>query len=219
MPSYLIHLATCSKQALESRSFELGVETPDLLKKYFKTLDREGAIKKYESIRTFLMPDFEELEPRIRQKEVVGRTDGLHYGVSSLPDVVMFWKERTQDQKDNPFYRGYAWHLLTDALIYNKLDINHKLCQGKITKEQQEEEKRKLHAYWDKINVLVQDKYPEVKLSDEIKELGVINFDQKGDLVYVDWNVVSSEIDYLRTFDPLDGNMDQIIDEVLSRIN
>lgn len=79
-------------------------------------------------------------------------------------------------------------------------------------------ERKKLHADWDKTNALVRDTYLEVTLPDEVKELGVVQFIEEGELVYVDWHILKDTIDYLRTFDPLGGDMDSIIEDVLGSI-
>ena len=55
-------------------------------------------------------------------------------------------------------------------------------------------------------------------LVDEVKELGVVQFIEEGELVYVDWHILKDTIDYLRTFDPLGGDMDSIIEDVLGSI-
>lgn len=67
MPGYLIHLASCQTKLLKNRSFVLGVEAPDLLKKYYKmTKDINEVQKKYETLKTEDMPDFERLSKRIK---------------------------------------------------------------------------------------------------------------------------------------------------------
>ena len=128
-------------------------------------------------------------------------------------------------QKANPFYRGYVWHLLTDAIMYGRLDIDAKFQkvldenQGHLDiGELKKGEVKKLHADWDKTNARVRDTYPEVSLPDEVKELGVVQFITEGDLVYVDWSLLKETIDYLRTFDPLNGDMESIIENVLNSI-
>ena len=40
MPGYYVHLAVSNKEVRKDRSFVLGVEIPDLLKKYVKLLHR-----------------------------------------------------------------------------------------------------------------------------------------------------------------------------------
>lgn len=224
MPGYYIHLAACGGDSLENRSFVLGVEAPDILKKHVKVCGGiNAAHAKYDELRTDEMPEYSALQPRIQQKEKVNSNDGLHYGLSSQPDVKACWYGLSNEQKANPFYRGYVWHLLTDAIMYRRLNIDAKFV--KVMKENQnyqnieefwEREHKKLHRDWDKINALVRDTYPEVSLTDEVKELGVVQFVTDGELVYVDWTLIKEIIDYLRTFDPLNGNMESIIDNVLN---
>lgn len=223
MPGYYIHLAACGGCSLKNRSFVLGVEAPDILKKHVKVCGGiEGARVKYESIRTSDAPDYDEFEVRIQQKESPGSTDGLHYGVSSSPDIMTFWNGLSEQQRSNPFYRGYAWHLLTDAIMYKRLSIDAKFQEfleansGKPNIEElQKIEVKKLHADWDKINTRIRDAYPEVTLPDEVKELGVVQFVDDGELVYVDWVLIKDTIEYLRNFDPMNGDMDSIIENVI----
>lgn len=226
MPGYYLHLASCGGHSLENRSFVLGVEAPDILKKHVKFCGGVAeAHAKYDSLRTSEMPEYCELQTRILQKETANSNEGLHYGLSSNPDINACWSGFSETQKANPFYRGYVWHLLTDAIMYGRLDINTKFL--KFLEENQgcpdiealkKGEVKKLHADWDKTNARVRDTYPEVSLTDEVKELGVVQFIDEGDLVYVDWPLLKETIDYLRTFDPIHGDMDNIIKTVLSSI-
>lgn len=227
MPGYYLHLAACAEHCLKNRSFVLGVETPDILKKHLKIYGNvEGARSKYETLRTRDMPDYHELQHRVRQKERRGSTDGLHYGVSSSPDIKAFWNGLSNQQKNNPFYRGYAWHLLTDAIIYGRLNIDAKFkkflepYQGvpNIMELKKCEAKKILHTDWDKTNARVRDTYPNVYLTEEVKELGVVQFITEGKLVFVDWMIIKDTIDYLRTFEPLNGDMDSIIEIVMNSI-
>ena len=41
MPGYYIHLASSNEKALKNRSFVLGVEAPDMLKKHVKVYVKE----------------------------------------------------------------------------------------------------------------------------------------------------------------------------------
>ena len=224
MPGYYIHLASCGGHSLENRSFVLGVEAPDILKKHVKVYGGiEEAHAKYDELRTEEMPEYSELQPRIQQKEKANSKDGLHYGLSSQPDVKSCWYGLSEKQKANPFYRGYVWHLLTDAIMYRRLNIDAKF--QKILEENRgcedieafrNGEIKKLHTDWDKTNSLVRDTYPEVSLTDEVEKLGVVQFITEGDLVYVDWCLLKETIDFLRTFDPLNGNMEKIIESVLN---
>ena len=226
MPGYYIHLATCDEETLKNRSFVLGVEAPDILKKHLKVYGGvKGARSKYETLRTVDMPDYHELEIRIQQKERHGSSDGLHYGPSSSPDVKAFWNALSEEQKNNPFYKGYAWHLLTDAILYARLNIDAKFekfleanQRNPNIEELRKNEVKKLHLDWDKTNACIRDTYVGVFLPDEIQELAIVQFVSDGELVYVDWNVVENTINYMRTFDPLNGKMDEIIETVMSNI-
>lgn len=226
MPGYYLHLAACGGHSLNNRSFVLGVEAPDILKKHVKFCGGiEEAHAKYDSLRTSEMPEYCELQPRIQQKETANSNEGLHYGLSSKPDVKSCWSALSDIQKANPFYRGYVWHLLTDAIMYGRLDIEGKFQKVLLANkdnpniaELQKTEVKKLHADWDKTNARVRNTYPEVSLPEEVKELGVVQFINEGELVYVDWDVLRETIEYLRTFDPLHGDMDSIIRSVLENI-
>ena len=114
---------------------------------------------------------------------------------------------------------------MTDAIMYGRLDIETKL--KKVLQESQDSsdidelyktERQKLHDDWDKTNALVRKTYPEVTLTEEVKELGVVKFITEGELVYVDWVLLKDTIDYLRNFDPLNGDVDSIIKEVMESI-
>lgn len=226
MPGYYIHLAVCGGHTLENRSFVLGVEAPDILKKHVKLYGGiEGARAKYNSLRTSEMPDYSELQSRIQQKETADSNKGLHYGHSSKPDVMACWSGLSEMQKANPFYRGYVWHLLTDAIMYGRLNIKEKFQEAlKAYKnssdiaESKKIELEKLHADWDKTNARIRDMYPEVSLTEEVKELGVVQFIDGGSMTYVDWPTLKSTIDYMRTFDALNDDMEIIINSVLKNI-
>ena len=197
MPGYMLHLAACNEEVLKNRSFVVGVEAPDILKKHFKIYgDIDKARDKYNlSLKTEDMPDYSELEERVQQKEQKGMTEGLHYGVSSSPDIKLFWNSLSIKQRKMLFYKGYAWHLLTDAIMYDRLDIDSKFDKK-----------------------LVRDTYKGIELPAEVEELGSVKFIDDGELEYVDWDTLKETIDYLRTFDPINGDMDSIIEAVLSNI-
>ena len=225
MPGYMLHFAACNEEALKNRSFVVGVEAPDILKKHFKVCGGiDGARAKYDILKTTDMPDYSELEERVQQKERKGSTEGLHYGLSSSPDVRLFWKGLSPEQQKMLFYRGYAWHLLTDAIMYARLDIDSKFKKAlEAWGEQNQEEfinneRQKLHDDWNKTNALVRDTYKGIDLPAEVEELGVVKFIDEGELVYVDWNILKGTIDYLRTFDPINGDMDEIIEAILANI-
>ena len=220
MPGYYLHLAACKSNTLKNRSFVLGVEAPDLLKKHFKIYGNVvEARKKYETLKTADMPDYGELETRIQQKETVNSTTGLHYGVSSNPDIYVCWNSLSETQKNNPFWRGYIWHLLTDKFIYSKLDIDakfQKILDNNKNATNMQTEVKKLHTDWDKTNAKVRDTYPEICLPEEVKELSVVQFIEEDNLFYIDWTVLKEAIDFLRNFNPLSTDMDYIIKTVLN---
>ena len=226
MPGYYLHLAVCGGDSLKNRSFVLGVEAPDILKKHVKICGGiEAAHAKYDSLRTTEMPEYCELQARILQKERANSNEGLHYGLSSKPDIRACWSGLSETQKANPFYRGYVWHLITDAIMYGRLNIDAKFMKvlqenagNPNLEELKMNERKKLHDDWNKTNALVRDTYPEVTLPDEVKELGVVQFIEEGELVYVDWHILKDTIDYMKTFDPLGDNMDTIMKVVLGSI-
>lgn len=210
MPGYYIHFAACKPEARENLSFLRGVESPDILKKHFKVFGLEGAREKYNSLKTPDMPEYDELVERIQQKERIGSTDGLHYGVSSQPDIMAFWGSLSEKEKENPFYNGYLWHLITDVLVYAWLGIDKKFeqvikqCPADVNiDELRKTETKKLHNDWDRINACVRDRYPDVILTPEVVELKVVNYIEDKNFSYVDPAVVYRAIDYLRTFDQL----------------
>ena len=169
MPGYYLHLASSNEKALKNRSFVLGVEAPDMLKKHVKVYGEERAKAEYNFLKTDQMPPYDVFKSRIKQKEDGKRKSGLHYGHSSNPGVKEYWSRLTAEQKKNPFYRGYVWHLLTDAILYGRLNIEAKAA--KIPKEDMAAEIKKLHDDWDRTNARVRDTYPEVSLTKEVKEL------------------------------------------------
>lgn len=210
MPGYYIHYAACKPEARENLTFLRGVEAPDILKKHFRVYGEDGAREKYNSMKTPEMPDYEVLVNRIVQKEKIGSFEGLHYGVSSQPGVWEFWKDLSKEDKTNAFYKGYFWHLLTDLLIYNLLNIDEKFkCvieqnNGSMDiDELRKIETQKLHDDWDRLNARVHDRYPDVVLSPEVDELGVVNFIEGGKFVYVEPQKIFKAISILRNFDPL----------------
>ena len=126
MPGYLVHYATVKPELLVNRSFMLGVEAPDILKKHLKIYGIDGARCKYNWIKTSIMPNYARFEKRILEPETIGSTTGLHYGTSSNPNVWLCWNELSEEEKNNLFFRGYIWHLLTDYIIYKRLEITKK---------------------------------------------------------------------------------------------
>ena len=64
----------------------------------------------------------------------------------------------------------------------------------------------------------VRETYHNISLTEEVKELGVVQFLSQGEMTYVNWTLLKETIDFLRTFDPLNGDMDVIIETVLNSI-
>ncbi len=209
MPGYLLHFAACSSENLKDIGFMRGVEAPDILKKWYKIGGIQYAEDKYNSLRVDGMPDFSSLKERIEQKETMYSTCGMHYGLSSCPKVVYFGVNLSEKEKSLAFYRGYLWHLLTDFAMYFKLDIDSKF-KTTLAKFQDDEnfqffkqqQVKRLHSDWDKTNSLVRKTYPDIILPQEVLELNVVKYIE-GQPYYVDWEILKSTIDFLRTMDPL----------------
>lgn len=220
MPGYYIHLASSSEESRKNRSFVYGLEAPDLLKKYYKDNGLEWTKEKYKQIKTPDMPDFSCFEARIQEKESILNNAGMHYGVSSNPDISHFWNTLSVIEKQNPFYIGYLWHLLTDLMIYKYLNIEEKLNNSATNNEKNTnlEELQKLHSDWDKINTKVRTTYRDVILTPEVIELNVVKFISDTHTYYVDWNIIKSVTDYLRTYNPLIQNIDIIIENIMNMI-
>ena len=223
MGGYNFHRSTASGNL--SPEFIAGLFAPDIMKKWYKIWGLDGAYKKYNMIRTDKMPEFEEFSERVQQQEVCGKADGMHYGKSSLPNIMAFWNGLTKKQRENAFYKGYVWHLLGDALMYKRLDIDAKFLEFKKANKDKpnfealrKAEVEKLHDDWDKTNVLIRDSYPDVVLPDWVTELGVVKYLTKGTLVYVNWSVLKDTIDYLRQFNPMSDDMENIIETVIKKI-
>jgi len=222
MPGYYVHLASSNPLARKSRSFVCGVEAPDLLKTYFKSYGLVGAKKKYDAIKTNEMPDFSSFRCRLQQEEQNGIPEGMHYGWSSSPDIFCYWNSLTLEQKKNPFYIGYLWHLLTDLLLYTYLDIDAKFVEfnAKHSNDKNlqflvEQEVKKLHTDWDITNAKIRDTYGDVLIPPEIRELGIVKFINCNRTSYVDWDVMKSIIDYMRSFNPLMENLEEVIPTVM----
>ena len=210
MPGYYIHYAACRPEARENLTFLRGVEAPDILKKHYKMYGEDGALEKYNSMKTPEMPEYDVLVTRIGQKEKIGSLEGLHYGASSQPGVWEFWKDLSKEDRTNAFYKGYFWHLLTDLLVYSLLDIDEKFKavieqnNGTVDiDELRKTETQKLHDDWDRLNARARDAYPNVVLSPEVVELGVVKFIEGGKFVYVEPQKVFKAITALRKFNPL----------------
>ena len=205
MPGYYVHLASCNPKCLKNRSFVCGVEIPDLLKKYYSLYGLNGAKEKYNEIKQIDMPKFDVFKERVVQKENKDKKIGMHYGVSSNPDVYLFWNSLSYEEKKNPFYIGYLWHLLTDLYMYKNLDIKNKLSKEGILFDL-----NTLHRDWDKTNSKIRDNY-DVKLSKEITDLNIVNFIANEDTNYIKWDELKELIDNLRKYNPLEDNIDDII--------
>ena len=219
MPGYYVHLAVSNKEVRRDRSFVLGVEIPD----YVKLYGLDGARVKYNSIKTTKMPEFSYFESRVQQQENGLSNNGMHYGWSSNPDIMCYWNSLGKCEKQNPFYIGYLWHLLTDLFMYKYLDIEGKLSrfaeQHKADKNISELiklEHKKLHNDWDKINAKIITIYPDVVLTPEVLELDLVKFINDDELTYVDWNIIKAITDYMRTINPLNQEIDKIIDEIMT---
>lgn len=222
MPGYYVHLASCNPSALKNKSFVRGIELPDLLKKYYESYGIEGTRAKYNNLKTNEMPDFSYFESRIKQAESKNNNGGLHYGLSSNPDCFLFWNSLTFEQKKNPFYIGYLWHLLTDFLFYKCLDIESKF-EDNLKKylninysEFEKDEIKKLHEDWDKINYMICKEYPDVELPEEILELGIVKFINHSKFNYVDYDTIKFLLNYLRKYNPISQSVDDIIIDIMN---
>ena len=220
--SYFINLAACNPTALTSRSFVLGNEAPDLLKKWNKQWGIIKTQEKYNQLRRPDMPQFSELQERIQQKERWSYDEGLHYGKGNNPHVVSCWNSLTPAQKESPFWRGYLWHLLTDKYVLSELDVEGKLekvmsnyCGSQNDKDKfLKREVAELEKDWGRCNSLIRDTFPTLRITPEIIEMDMIQF--MGDSpIYVDWYTLRSAIRYLRSFNPMEDNIPKVIHEVL----
>lgn len=224
MPGYLIHYAVCRGKSLRNRDFVLGVEAPDILKKYYKMYGDRAFAKWDMIICGSSAPTYLDFQLRAQQVELCGLDSGLHYGVSSSPGIREYWNSLYSMQHYRPFYRGYLWHLLTDKLIYAYLDIDSKFSEelknynGLDVKNFKEKQREKLHEDWDIINAKVHERYPEIALTPEVKELGVVKYKDKGNLTYVDEKILFTLISYMRTIDPIDCDMDSVIDDIYAMV-
>lgn len=219
MPGYFIHLAACQPKTLHNQSFVRGVEMPDLLKTYLKLYGLEGAEQKYNSIKTSDMPEFDRFKERVQQKEIAGKKFGMHYGVSSTPDILCFWNSLSEEEHKNPFWIGYLWHLLTDLVIYTYMDLDTKFkiflkehADAENLEELRLQEIEKMHEDWDKTNTMVKYTYPDVELPEEIQELNIVSFSEGNSLAYVDWWNVKLSIDLLRNVNPLEENLEKVLE-------
>ena len=203
MPGYVIHLAT-SKANDKCPNYRKGVIAPDILKKWYKLScnNLEAVRRKYGYWKTQEMPDFEIFAERIQQKEKCGSTNGLHFGISTEPDVQFFLKQPYVD-KSQAFWKGYYNHLLTDKVIYQSLGIESKfneiwkeIYNRPNAKELYQAEVEKLHNDWDILNKRYSEKYGIV-LPPEVEELNVVKY-KEGETKFINVQILDEVIEKLR---------------------
>lgn len=194
MPGYVIHLATLTERERTNRNFVKGVLAPDLLKKWYKIFKGDLAqveAKYAEWEKDGNLPPFSAFEERLSQKEVLNDSFGMHYGMSSSPNLNAFFSDPNVDLK-NPFWKGYLKHLTGDFILYQALDIETKLRKVYHSNAPYADEIAKLHKDWDILNKLYIDQY-NISLPDEVAELNAVGF-ETGELVYVDKTIVDNII-------------------------
>ena len=169
MPGYYVHLAASNPLTRKNRSFVCGIEIPDLLKTYYSSYGLSMTREKYNHIKTNDMPDFSYFELRVSEQENTYNNAGMHFGWSSNPNIMYYWNSLTKREKQNPFFIGYLWHLLTDLLVYKYLNLENKLDRfakqhkdDKNLKDLLEIEYQKLHSDWDKTNAKIKVTNPDV---------------------------------------------------------
>lgn len=216
MPGYVIHLASINNNNRNKRDFVLGVEAPDILKKHLKIYTTlEAARDKYNSLKVGDMPEYSTLVARIQQKEDIGSDTGLHYGVSSNPNIELYWNSLIEREKNSNFYRGYLLHLLTDKIVYKALDLDNKFKKmiesysGDDLENYKKTLVKSLHTDWDKTNTILKNKY-NTELTPEVEELGVVGFNSSTDLVFIDINTLINCIDKLRNIDILSCSIKEL---------
>ena len=232
MHSYYPYWASACPEAKQNRAFVVGLEIPDLLNDYRQKYKKNG-LSEAHAVYMMLqeevsgLPDFNRFfAERLQQKERMGCTFGLHFGEKERPDVKVFWNWLPNSEKDNPFWRGFLWHLLTDALIKPRLDTSAKVkahidaqrTGNSIDVKAMQAANGMLEADWRKVNYLLLSKYPDVKVTPEVEELGT-NIVQNGsamNLQFIDWTILTAFIDFLRSFDPLGDNINETIKQILS---
>ena len=217
MPGYLLHLAACKPALLQNECFRKAVEAPDLLKKWVSKLGINEARRKYSSWKEPGMPpSYCFFEERALAKDD-DQKNGLHYGYSSNPDLTAFLDTLSKDDQDNPFWRGYFWHLVTDKIMYSWLNVGETYKQellklmnaGHAREDVEKTEKKKLHDDWDRTNELVREKFNiSMPLPPEIEELNIVKFINDGQtLTYISWDKVELAIELLRAMNPLKEEM------------
>lgn len=214
MPGYYMHLAASNPTARKNKSFTYGLEMPDLLKSYLKRYGIKETEDKYNKLKTREMPEFIMLKTRLQQKETKENNLGLHYGLSSNPDIKYYWNSLTKEQQTNPFYIGYLWHLLTDLITYKYIDIETKLSEIKDSSTL-ELEINELHKDWDKTNAKIKQQYKDVELPQEIEELKIVKFEEKSPTKYIEWETIKKIIDMLRKNNTLEENVEMVVKKLL----
>ena len=207
MPGYYIHLAASNSKNRGNKKFIKGIIMPDLLKDYYRMYGFSETKKKYEEIKINGMPDFSFFEQRVQEKPKENTNEGLHYGTSADPNIHLFWNSLTNEQKNNPFFRGYLWHLLTDLYIDQMLGLEFGLNL------------ELLHSDWDNLNTYIKTSYPLVKLPKEVIDLNIISYKNDNTFNYVNPNNIKKLIDFLNRFNVLKENPDEIIVKIINEIN
>lgn len=231
MHSYFPYWASACPEAKQVRAFVIGLEIPDLLKDYRKKYKNglAEANAEYSILQeeTDGLPDFSKyFSERLMQKERLGSSFGMHFGRKSSPNVKAFWNWLDDSEKCKPFWRGYLWHLLADAVINHRLDIDQKINASSEAQKISQEDlgnflkqaTRLLEEDWYKINTLLSDAYSDVQMTPEVAQLGT-NLQAHApnmELALIDWDVLIQSIDWLRSYDPLAPNIDDTIEEILS---
>lgn len=60
------------------------------------------------------------------------------------------------------------------------------------------------------------DTYPDIILTSEVIELGILKFIDDVKINYIDWNIIKFLTDYMIVFEPLNQNIDAIIEDVMN---
>lgn len=228
MHSYAVYLAACSPAVLDNRSFVTGCLLPNLLKAKYKSDGFEAARDFYLSCQTEDMPNFEEaFASRVRQKERFSHTSGMHFGRETFPHVNVFWGELDPSEKNNPFWKGYLWHLITDAIVNFRLGIEEKLkkCldnQFVLTSSSYEVlqlQTRLLSEDWNKVDCKLRLLFPYIEEVPVAKDLNLFQTSSiERELMFLDWDVMENTLTYLRSFNPFAGHVGGMIEEIMTEI-
>lgn len=232
MHSYFPYWASACPDVKTSRAFVIGLEMPDFLNDTRQKFKKNGVAEAHAAYLSLQeevdgMPDFSRFfAERMQQKEREGTTFGLHFGKKYSPDVLAFWKWLPKAEKNKPFWRGYLWHLLTDRLINPRIDTDAKvkefidshIVSADMSVTLIQESARMLATDWHKVNQLLIEKYPDVRLTPEVEFLGTNITMSVPDmsLKFIDFEVLTSCIDFLRGFDPLCNNIEDVIQQILA---